>query len=337
MAEALREGVEVGLTNRAVLISRTGAETPIDDSAAPIRDIAGNITGVVLTFRDVSERQRAQQALQESEERFRLLVEGVQDYAIFMLDPAGHLTSWNAGSERLLGYRPDDILGAHLARFSTAPDVRRGKPDQNLELAKLKGRAEDEGWRVRKDGSRSQANVIITALRDDQGRLVGFAQVTRDITGLKQAEKQLTDSREQLRLLAAYLQSVREEERTRIARQVHDELGQALTGLKMDLSRLEKQFAETGHLPSLRSLRQKTRGMPEVVDQIISAVRKIATELRPAVLDDLGLEAAIEWQIHDFQKRTGIRCEFVSNLQDIRLGQDRATAAFRIFQETLTN
>jgi len=337
MAEALREGVVVGLTNRAVLISRTGAETPIDDSAAPIRDIAGNITGVVLTFRDVSERQRAQQALQESEERFRLLVEGVQDYAIFMLDPAGHVTSWNTGAERLLGYRPDDILGAHLARFFTAPDVRRGKPDQNLELAKLQGRAEDEGWRVRKDGSRFQANVIITALRDDQGSLLGFAQVTRDITGLKQAEKQLRDSREQLRALAAYLQSVREEERTRIAREVHDELGQALTGLKMELAWLDKKFAEASHFPALRFLRQKTREMPEVVDQIISTVRKIATELRPGVLDDLGLEAAIEWQIHDFQKRTGIKCEFASNLSDIVLSQERATAVFRIFQETLTN
>jgi len=337
MAEALREGVVVGLTNRAVLISRTGAETPIDDSAAPIRDMAGNITGVVLTFRDVSERQRAQQALQESEERFRLLVEGVQDYAIFMLDPAGHVTSWNAGAERLLGYRPDDILGAHLARFFTAPDVRRGKPDQNLELAKLQGRAEDEGWRVRKDGSRFQANVIITALRGDQGSLLGFAQVTRDITGLKQAEKQLRDSREQLRALAAYLQSVREEERTRIAREVHDELGQALTGLKMELAWLDKKFAEAGHFPALRFLRQKTREIPEVVDEIISTVRKIATELRPGVLDDLGLEAAIEWQIHDFQKRTGIKCEFASNLSDIVLSQERATAVFRIFQETLTN
>jgi len=337
IAEALREGVVVGLSNRAVLVSRTGAETPIDDSAAPIRDIAGNITGVVLTFRDVSERQRAQQALQESEERFRLLVEGVQDYAIFMLDPAGHVTSWNAGAERLVGYRPDDILGAHLARFSTAPDVRRGKPDQNLELAKLQGRAEDEGWRVRKDGSRFQANVIITALRDDQGSLLGFAQVTRDITGLKQAEKQLRDSREQLRALAAYLQSVREEERTRIAREVHDELGQALTGLKMELAWLDKKFAESGQFPALRFLRQKTREIPEVVDQIISTVRKIATELRPGVLDDLGLEAAIEWQIHDFQKRTGIKCEFASNLSDIALSQERATAVFRIFQETLTN
>jgi len=118
---------------------------------------------------------------------------------------------------------------------------------------------------------------------------------------------------------------------------VHDELGQALTGLKMDLAWLEKKFAGADKLPSLRTLRLKTRRMPGVVDEIICTVRKIATELRPGVLDDLGLEAAIEWQIHDFQKRTGIRCELVSNLQDTRLSQDRATAAFRIFQETLTN
>jgi PAS domain S-box-containing protein len=254
-----------------------------------------------------------------------------------MLNPAGQVTSWNGGAERLLGYRSEEILGAHLARFSTAPDVRRGKPAENLEQAKLRGRAEHEGWRVRKDGSRFHANVIITALRDDQGRLLGFAQVTRDITGLKQAEKQLKDSRQQLRALAAYLQSVREEERTRIAREVHDELGQALTGLKMDLAWLEKKFSDARQMPSLRTLKCKTRKMPEVVDEIISAVRKIATELRPGVLDDLGLEAAIEWQIQDFQKRTGVRCEFLSSLKDTRLSPDHATAVFRIFQETLTN
>src|SRR6266516_2703399 len=261
VSQALLEGVVAGATNRAVLISRNGAETAIDDSAAPIRDAAGNITGLVLTFRDVSERQRVEQALQASEERFRLLVEGVQDYAIFMLDPAGQVTSWNGGAERLLGYQSEEILGAHLARFFTTPDVRRGKPAENLERAKLQGRAEEEGWRVRKDGSRFQANVIIAALRDEQSRLLGFAQVTRDITGLKQAEKQLKDSREQLRALAAYLQSVREEERTRIAREVHDELGQALTGLKMDLTWVEKKFADASHLPSLRTVRQMTRQM----------------------------------------------------------------------------
>ncbi|TMQ01858.1 MAG: PAS domain S-box protein [Verrucomicrobia bacterium] len=335
--QALLEGVVAGATNRAVLVSRKGTETPIDDSAAPIRDAAGNITGIVLTFRDVSERQRVEQALHESEERFRLLVEGVQDYAIFMLDPAGKVTSWNSGAERLLGYRSDEIIGAHLARFFTPLDVRRAKPEQNLEQASLQGRAEDEGWRVRKDGSRFQANVIIAALRDEQSRLLGFAQVTRDITGLKQAEKQLKDSREQLRALAAYLQSVREEERTRIAREVHDELGQALTGLKMDIAWLEKKFTDLRELPTLRPLRLKTRKMPGLVDEIISKVRKIATELRPGVLDDLGLEAAIEWQIQDFQKRTRIKCEFTSNLKDIQLSPDSATAVFRIFQETLTN
>jgi PAS domain S-box-containing protein len=247
------------------------------------------------------------------------------------------VTSWNAGAERLLGYRSEEILGSDLARLFTLPDAKRGRPEQSLDLARRQGRVEEEGWRVRKDGTRFQANVISTAVRDDQNRLLGFAQVTRDITGLKQAEKQLKVSREQLRALAAYLQSVREEERTRIAREVHDELGQALTGLKMDLAWLEKKFTDPTDRPSLRTLRQKTRKMPGLVDEIICTVRKIATELRPGVLDDLGLEAAIEWQIQDFQKRTGIKCEFASNLKDIRLSSDRATAIFRIFQETLTN
>jgi PAS domain S-box-containing protein len=335
--EALREGVVAGATNRAVLISRSGLETPIDDSAAPIRDQAGNITGVVLTFRDVSERQRSEQALQESEERFRLLVEGVQDYAIFMLDPAGCVTSWNAGAERLLGYRAGEIIGQHGSRFFTVSDVKRGKPERSLELAEARDRVEEEGWRVRKDGSRFQANVVTTAIRDEPGRLVGFVTITRDTTERKQAEKQLRDSREQLRALAAYLQSVREEERTRIAREVHDELGQALTGMKMDLAWLEKKLADATGSSSLRPLKEKMKTMPERVDAIISTVRKIATDLRPGVLDDLGLEAAIEWQIQDFQKRTGIKCDFNSNLKDVPLDQERATAVFRIFQETLTN
>src|SRR5437773_11651643 len=162
--QALLEGVVAGATNRAVLVSRKGTETPIDDSAAPIRDAAGNITGIVLTFRDVSERQRVEQALHESEERFRLLVEGVQDYAIFMLDPAGKVTSWNGGAERLLGYQSEEILGAHLARFFTAPDVRRGKPAANLERAKLQGRAEAEGLGDRQERFRLHANVISTSL-----------------------------------------------------------------------------------------------------------------------------------------------------------------------------
>ncbi|HKS38576.1 MAG TPA: PAS domain S-box protein [Verrucomicrobiae bacterium] len=335
--EALREGVMVSPTNCTLLLGRNGMETPVDDSAAPVRDAAGNITGVVLTFRDVSERKRAEQALQESEERFRLLVEGVQDYALVLLDPAGCVASWNPGAERLLGYRAREIIGQHCSRFFTPHDIRRGKPERALKLALTDGRVEEEGWRVRKDDSRFQANVITTALRDEQGHVVGFAKITRDITERKQSEKQLRDSGEQLRALAAYLQSIREEERTRIAREVHDELGQALTGLKMDLAWMEKKLSETPNPSAVRRLRERIKAMPELVDSIISTVRKIATELRPGVLDDLGLEAAIEWQIHDFQSRTGIKCEFTSNLKDIPLDRERATAVFRIFQETLTN
>src|SRR5439155_20112402 len=137
--------------------------------------------------------------------------------------------------------------------------------------------------------------------------------------------------------LAAYLQSVREEERPRIAREVHDELGQTLTALKMDLAWLDKKMAEANTAAALRPLQHKTKTLPVSVDQIISMVRKIATELRPPLLDELGLEAAVEWQIREFEKRTGIKCVFTAGLKHVDLGPDRATAVFRIFQETLTN
>src|SRR5206468_4326934 len=164
-----------------------------------------------------------------------------------------------------------------------------------------------------------------------------FTGFVRDITDRKRAEKQMRDSREQLRALAAYLQSVREEERARVAREVHDELGQTLTGLKMDLARLEKNMADVSDTHELQQCEAVLKELPGRVDAIIGAVRKIATELRPPVLDDLGLEAAIEWQIQEFEKRTGIVCHFHSSLKHLDLDAERSTAVFRIFQETLTN
>jgi signal transduction histidine kinase len=148
----------------------------------------------------------------------------------------------------------------------------------------------------------------------------------------KHAEARLRDSHEQLRALSVYLQYVREEERTRIAREVHDELGQQLTKLKMDLAWLG------GRLPrALRPLLDKIHDMSAHVDSTIQSVRRIATELRPGILDDLGLVAALEWQANEFQTRTGIECQVASNLQDTLLDADLNTAFFRIFQETLTN
>jgi two-component system, cell cycle sensor histidine kinase and response regulator CckA len=137
---------------------------------------------------EISERKRAEEKQRESEERFRLVVEGVKDYAIFMLDTGGHIISWNAGVERIKGYRAEEIIGKHFSCFYTSEDVEHGKPQHKLEIAVREGRCEDEGWRVRKDGSKFWANVVITALRDESGNLRGFSKVTRDITERKQAE-----------------------------------------------------------------------------------------------------------------------------------------------------
>jgi PAS domain S-box-containing protein len=188
VAEVLRAGVVVGLANHSVLVARDGEEIPIDDSGAPIRDADGLLVGVVLVFRDVREQRRAEVALRESEERFRLLVGGVRDYAIFMIAPDGTVVSWNAGAERIKGYRADEIIGQHFSRFYTPEDVGRRAPQQLLEAATREGRAETEGWRVRKDGSRFLAHVLITALRDPQGTLRGFAKITRDVTEAKELE-----------------------------------------------------------------------------------------------------------------------------------------------------
>ncbi|HEY1696691.1 MAG TPA: ATP-binding protein [Polyangiaceae bacterium] len=149
------------------------------------------------------EQREAEEELRESEQRFRLLVESVADYAIFMLDPSGVVTTWNTGAQRIKGYRAEEIVGQHFSRFYPPDDVRAGKCEMELEGAAREGRYEDEGWRVRKDGTRFWANVVITALRDDTGRLVGFAKVTRDLTERKRAEEERLGLAEQAAALKA--------------------------------------------------------------------------------------------------------------------------------------
>ncbi|PYJ57526.1 MAG: hypothetical protein DME24_18820 [Verrucomicrobia bacterium] len=251
----------------------------------------------------------------------------------------------------------------HYVRLPAAAHLALERTRQRLALREAEGRYQslfDDVpvglFRVALDGRIVDANPALMVYRHD-GKLL-WAEVNaraihnrrnpvldvlcyegslEDITERKRVEKKLRDSREQLRALAAYLQSVREEERTRIAREVHDELGQTLTALKMDLAWLDKKMAEANTAAALRPLQHKTKTLPVSVDQIISMVRKIATELRPPVLDELGLEAAIEWQIREFEKRTGIECQFKPGSRHLNLDPERATAVFRIFQETLTN
>ena len=151
--------------------------------------------------RDVTERKRVDEALRASEERFRQLVKDVRDYGIFMLDPAGHVATWNQGAERIKGYKADEIIGRHFSCFYLQEDLLRGKPDHALRTATTEGRYEDEGWRLRKDGLRFWANVVITALTDDSGKLRGFSKITRDITERKRAEELLRETEERHRKL----------------------------------------------------------------------------------------------------------------------------------------
>ena len=161
----------------------------------PIRRDDGTLLGYAKVTRDLSERKAAREALHQSEQHFRLLVQGVQDYAIYMLDPQGKVTSWNRGAQRFKGYTDEEIIGEHFSRFYTEEDRATGLPARVLQTAASEGRFEAEGWRVRKDGTRFWAHVVIDPIRGEHGELVGFAKITRDITERRNAQQTLDDTR----------------------------------------------------------------------------------------------------------------------------------------------
>jgi len=166
---------------------KDGSVFPVEISLSPWED-DGDLL-VMASIRDVTEKKQAEEKLRQSEERFRALVQEVRDYAIFMLDPVGRVVSWNQGAQKIKGHDAGEIIGQHFSRFYTSEDIERGKPEEELRIAAAEGRCEEEGWRIRKDGSRFWASVVITALHDKDGNLLGFTKVTRDITEGKRARE----------------------------------------------------------------------------------------------------------------------------------------------------
>jgi PAS domain S-box-containing protein len=274
----------------------------------------------------LAQRRRAEDALK----KLSSAVEQAAD-SVMIANRDGVIEYVNPAFETLTGWAAREVIGG------TARILKSGVHGPEFYANLWRTITAGQVFRAvfvnrKKNGEPYDEEKIITPLRDARGEISHFVSAARDITERKRADEQLRSSREELRALAAHVESVREEERSRIAREIHDELGQALTALRFDLCRLGGVA-----LGDPNVLGQRVTGMTMLIDRTIASVRRIATELRPGVLDDLGLAAAIEWQAHEFEARTGIGCAVVTPSADPELGRDVSTAVFRIFQETLTN
>lgn len=307
--------------------------------------------GLALISSDSKAIKQTEIRLRQSDEIFRLLVDSVKDYAIFLLDRDGRVATWNQGAERIKGYKADDIIGEHFSRFYPKEARESRWPERELEIAAKEGRFVDEGLRVRKDGSTFWAYVVITALRDEQGELRGFSKVTRDLSERRALEErtrqlnkelrarvtELLESQRQVELRTLELQKlsgellhVQDEERRRMARTLHDELGQELVALKLELDTLRS----SGENGCNRNLLQAT----ELASSALQKVRNMSYLLHPPLLDESGLLPALHWYFEGLQSRGQLRITFeYKPLVFPRLSRDIETAIFRIIQESLTN
>jgi PAS domain S-box-containing protein len=313
------------VANNVALITRDGREIPVEHSAAPILASEGKVIGVVLVFRDVSERRQEQ--IETAEQA--ALLELTQD-SVFVIDMEGAVLFWSRGAEAMLGYTKAQAAGK-IAHDLLCTEFPQPFSEIRAELMRV-GHWEGDLIKTAQDGRRIVVAgrwALQWGKRDQAPRVL---VINSDITERKRGEESLVLQREQLRALAERLQWVREEDRKKVARDLHDQIGQILTAIKMDLTWM------TRHLPESEGavLARLTESI-KLINDGVKAVRTICSGLRPGVLDDLGLAAAIEWQASEFSSRNGVHCQVSVPPVDLHLDGDRATATFRIFQECLTN
>jgi PAS domain S-box-containing protein len=331
----LKAGVENALATGSPyeidleMLRPDGSKRWLISRGEPQRDASGSITHLRGTVQDITERKRTEEELRASEERFRLFMNNSPTVA-WMKDAEGRYVYISETYEKRLGVRMEDLVGktddtlypheiAEQFRMNDQATLNAGHPIEVIEES------------VSPQGQASYSLVYKFPIHDASGQ-VFVAGISIDITDRMRMEKDLQGSRDQLRALAARLQRIREEERKRVARDIHDQLGQAMTAIRIDLSSLIYELPPGEHQASKRAA-----SIVKLVDESIRTVRRISTELRPGILDDLGLVAALEWAGEDFQARTGTVCRLDLPPDDLAVDPECATAIFRIFQETLTN
>jgi PAS domain S-box-containing protein len=308
----------------------------LESVAGPLVGADGTLMGTVITSRDITERVKADEALRESDRRYREMLDTVRLVAV-LLDRQGRITYVNEFLTELTGWRSDEVLGKEWFGVFLPIDGREETKRYFLESTGS-GRFEPpvyENEVLTRSGERRVLRWYNTILRDDEGAVTGTASIGEDITERRKTLQALAASREQLRALSGRLHAVREDERATLARELHDELGQSLTGLKMDAVWLERNLLEEPL--DLTQVTERLRAMADMIDSNIGVVRRIASGLRPGILDDLGLIPALEWTVEDFSFRTGIAAECHSELEEVGLDQFTRTQVFRIVQEALTN
>ena len=330
---------ETGVTSRTMGAGRValaglranGEEFPIDASISQHRE-DGRITYTAIV-RDVSEREHSKRAAERSEERLRGILDSAMD-AIITVDENQRVVLFNKSAEAVFGWLRGEAIGAPLEKF--IPKRYRATHAEHVQRfgeTGISSRRMGESRIVaglRRNGEEFPIDASISQIAEGGQRF--FTVILRDVTRRVRDEEALKQSREEIRSLAMAATAAREQEKSRIARELHDELGQALTALKIDIGWLRERIAgETGEV------REKLAAMQGLLDATVAAARRISSDLRPLMLDDLGLAAATDWLVQSFSQRTGIACSLEAEEPDLDLQDPYATAVFRVLQESLTN
>lgn len=313
------------------ILTRHGVRRLIAWCNTMVFDATGKAIATASIGQDVTDSRRVEDALRSSEEKFREMAESIREVIWMMNAAADEIVYVNPAYEQIWGRSCESLYQNPMSWLDAVQPDDRVRTHSQFEK-KMRGEQIESEYRIRKpNGEERWISSRAFPIHDHAGQLIRVVGIAQDITERKGMEYKLQCSMDHLRALAGHLQNIREEERARVAREIHDELGQALTAIKIHASFLISD--QCAH----QQQAQRAESIMQLVDQTIQSVRRISTELRPAILDDLGLVPAIEWYAEEFQTRTGTKCRL--ELPQLAIVTDRecATAVFRIFQETLTN